>query len=132
MMNDKRRAARKSGADLGKPKSASVHDPQAARVDELASVAREYLERGNVIDALQTVWQALAQRETPDAKAIFIGCFRQLRFSADAPEMRGVVARAVSESWGRIDEFSTAATDRSTPRQSPQPSRASPKPGQAC
>src|SRR3954467_5427062 len=86
-------------------------DPQAIQADELANSARALLERGDAVGALKTVWQALALRETPDAKAVFIGCFRRIRFSGDAPEMRGPVARAVAEGWALFEDFSAAATD---------------------
>jgi SAM-dependent methyltransferase len=104
-------AARKSGPGIGRSKPGRGRDPQAVRADELANLARAQLERGDVLAALKTVWEALAQRETPDAKAVFIGCFRRFRFTGDAPELRGVVARAVSEAWSRFEEFSAAATD---------------------
>jgi hypothetical protein len=109
--DNKRHATRKSGPGSGVPKSARAGDPQEIRADELTSFASQHLERGRFIEALETVLQALAQRETPAAKAIFIGCFRHCRFSGDVPELRAVVARAVSQAWGRFDEFSAGATN---------------------
>ena len=109
--DNKRHATRKSGPGSGAPKSARASDPQQVRTDELTSIASQHLERGRFIEALETVLQALAQRETPAAKAVFIGCFRHCRFSGDVPELRAVVARAVSQAWGRFDEFSAGATN---------------------
>src|SRR3954453_13586622 len=112
-MNDnKRHLTRKSGPGSGVAKSAGASDPQQVRADELTSIASQHLERGRFIEALETVLPALlAQRETPAAKAVFIGCFRHCRFSRDVPELRAVVARAVSQAWGRFDEFSAGATN---------------------
>jgi tetratricopeptide (TPR) repeat protein/2-polyprenyl-3-methyl-5-hydroxy-6-metoxy-1,4-benzoquinol methylase len=80
-------------------------------VDALCNLAKAYIASGDIPQALQSVLQALARRETPDAKATFIDCLRRLRFTTDTPHLRSIVARAVSEAWSRLDAFSAAATD---------------------
>ena len=42
---------------------------------------------------------------------MFVECLRRFRFTADMPELRGAVARAVSDAWARLDDFNAAATD---------------------
>jgi hypothetical protein len=111
MNRQSRRAGRNSGKTASSSASGRAHEAQPDYVDALCNLARAHLARGDIEQALQTIWQALAQRETPDAKAIFIGCFSRFRFAGDAPELRGVVARAMSETWSNINDFSTAACD---------------------
>ena len=84
-------------------------DPRSAIA--LTNLARASLMDGDVGQALEMVWRALAIEETDDAKVLFIECLRQIKFTVDAPELRGLVARAVSECWQRLDDFSRAATD---------------------
>jgi tetratricopeptide (TPR) repeat protein/SAM-dependent methyltransferase len=80
-------------------------------VDVLTNLAKAYLAAEDVLQALQTTWRALAISETQDAKAVFVECLRRFRFTADMPELRGAVARAVTDAWARLDDFNAAATD---------------------
>jgi tetratricopeptide (TPR) repeat protein/SAM-dependent methyltransferase len=80
-------------------------------VDVLTNLAKAYVAAEDILQALQTTWRALAISETQDAKAVFVECLRRFRFTADMPELRGAVARAVTEAWARLDDFNSAATD---------------------
>jgi tetratricopeptide (TPR) repeat protein/SAM-dependent methyltransferase len=80
-------------------------------VDVLTNLAKAYVAAEDTLQALQTTWRALAISETQDAKAVFVECLRRFRFVADMPELRGAVARAVTDAWGRLDDFNAAATD---------------------
>jgi tetratricopeptide (TPR) repeat protein/SAM-dependent methyltransferase len=80
-------------------------------VDVLTNLAKAYLAGDDTLQALNTIWRALAISETPDAKAAFVECLRRFRFTADMPELRGAVARAVADAWARIDDFNASATD---------------------
>ncbi len=80
-------------------------------VEALTNLAKAYVAAEDILQALQTVWRALAISETEDAKAVFVECLRRFRFTADMPELRGVVARAVTDAWARLDDFNAAATD---------------------
>ncbi len=80
-------------------------------VDVLTNLAKAYVAAEDILQALQTTWRALSISETQDAKAVFVECLRRFRFTADMPELRGAVARAVSDAWARLDDFNAAATD---------------------
>jgi len=80
-------------------------------VDVLTNLAKAYVAAEDILQALQTTWRALAISETQDAKAVFVECLRRFRFTADMPELRGAVARAVTDAWARLDDFNAAATD---------------------
>jgi tetratricopeptide (TPR) repeat protein/SAM-dependent methyltransferase len=79
--------------------------------DVLTNLAKAYVAAEDILQALQTTWRALAISETQDAKAVFVECLRRFRFTADMPELRGAVARAVTDAWARLDDFNAAATD---------------------
>src|SRR5262245_6390228 len=80
-------------------------------VEALTNLAKAYVAAEDILQALQTTWRALAISETQDAKAVFVECLRRFRFTADMPELRGAVARAVNNAWARLDDFNAAATD---------------------
>ncbi len=80
-------------------------------VDALCNLAKAYLASGDNHAALQAICRALAREQTPDAKAVFVDCFRRLRFKADVPHLRGMVAQAVSEAWSRVEEYVSPAAD---------------------
>src|SRR5262245_34429594 len=80
-------------------------------VDVLTNLAKAYVADKDTVQALRTIWRALAISETQDAKAVFVECLRRFRFTADMPELRGAVARAVTDAWARLDDFNAAATD---------------------
>jgi len=80
-------------------------------VEVLTNLAKAYVAAEDTLQALQTIWRALAISETQDAKAVFVECLRRFRFTADMPELRGAVARAVTDAWARLDDFNAAATD---------------------
>lgn len=58
--------------------------------------------------ALDAVRRALALRETTDSKELFVTCVRSAQPLPDDPEMRRLLLRALSEPWGRPNEFATA------------------------
>ena len=80
-------------------------------VEALTNLAKAYVAAEDILPALQTIWRALAISETQDAKSVFVECLRRFRFTADMPELRGTVARAVTDAWVRLDDFNAAATD---------------------
>src|SRR5262249_36881722 len=80
-------------------------------VEALTNLAKAHATADDTVEAMQTIWRALAISETDDAKAVFVECLRRFRFTADMPELRGAVARAVAQAWGRLDDFNASATD---------------------
>ena len=80
-------------------------------VEVLTNLAKAYVAAEDILQAQQTIWRALAISETQDAKAVFVECLRRMRYSADIAELRGAVARAVTNAWARLDDFNAAATD---------------------
>src|SRR5262249_41168430 len=82
-----------------------------APVEPLTNLAKAHATADDTVEAMQTIWRALAISETDDAKAVFVECLRRFRFTADMPELRGAVARAVTDAWARLDDFNAAATD---------------------
>jgi tetratricopeptide (TPR) repeat protein/SAM-dependent methyltransferase len=51
--------------------------------------------------ALATVTRALAVKETSEAKALFVECIRNRKFTSDALGIRPLMLRALSEPWDR-------------------------------
>jgi tetratricopeptide (TPR) repeat protein/SAM-dependent methyltransferase len=51
--------------------------------------------------ALAAVTRALAVNETSEAKALFVECVRNRKFTSDALRIRPLMLRALSEPWGR-------------------------------
>jgi len=80
-------------------------------VEALTNLAKAHATADDTVEAMQTIWRALAISETDDAKAVFVECLRRFRFTADMPELRGAVARAIAQAWGRLDDFNASATD---------------------
>ena len=51
--------------------------------------------------ALAAVTRALAVKETSEAKALFVECIRNRKFTSDALDIRPLMLRALSEPWDR-------------------------------
>src|SRR5262249_37286705 len=66
--------------------------------DHLAAV----IARGESARALPVVMRALAGKETPEAKALFVQCVKNRKFTSDpGGNARAMMLRALSEPWDR-------------------------------
>ena len=59
--------------------------------------------------ALAAVTRALAAKETSAAKALFVQCVRNRKFTSDALGVRPLVLRALSEPWDRPADLAVPA-----------------------
>ena len=65
--------------------------------------------RGEINTALANYIRALAIKELPEAKSGFAACLRNIRFSAGNDEVRRLLTRAITESWGNASDLAPAA-----------------------
>jgi tetratricopeptide (TPR) repeat protein/SAM-dependent methyltransferase len=66
-------------------------------------------DRSNRARALAAVTRALAARETSAAKALFVECIKNRKFSTDAAGVRALMLRALSEPWDRPADLAAPA-----------------------
>jgi len=78
-------------------------------VDVYRNLGRIVLAQGNVAEALALVRRALAVKETDEARALFVQCVKQLSPAEFDDDLRGLLARALSEGWSRPSELSALA-----------------------
>src|SRR5262249_50382272 len=78
-------------------------------VDVYRNLGRIVLAQGNVAEALALVRRALALKETDEARALFVQCVKQLSPAEFDDDLRGLLARALSEGWSRPSELSALA-----------------------
>jgi tetratricopeptide (TPR) repeat protein/2-polyprenyl-3-methyl-5-hydroxy-6-metoxy-1,4-benzoquinol methylase len=76
--------------------------------NNLARVAMAHRDAGQ---ALRTLARALAVRETPETKALFVECLKNVRMISDASAYGELVTRALSEPWGRPSDVSHFAAN---------------------
>ena len=75
-------------------------------VHALLSHGQDNVARGR---ALAAVTRALAIKETSEAKALFVECIRNRKFTSDALGIRPLMLRALSEPWDRPTDLALPA-----------------------
>jgi tetratricopeptide (TPR) repeat protein/SAM-dependent methyltransferase len=78
-------------------------------VDVYRNLGRALLALGNADEAITVVMRGLAIRETEEAQVLFVQCAQSLRAPPAGDNLRMLVARALSEGWGRSAELSPLA-----------------------
>ncbi|WP_295141050.1 tetratricopeptide repeat protein [uncultured Reyranella sp.] len=71
----------------------------------LNNLAAAQLARGEPAAALDAVRRSLRTGESDDAKALLVACLSRVRDVGSDSGLRPLVARALSESWGRPDQL---------------------------
>ena len=99
---------------LGKRDDALAHYRRAVAIEPghwaaHHQVAALLLARGDANGALEAVSRALATKVTPDSQALFVRCVPSADRLPPVPEFRGLMIRALRESWARAGELSGAA-----------------------
>ena len=75
-------------------------------VDTYRNLARALLEDGQADEAVATITRGLAIGETDEAKAIFVQCAQSATNVPPGEAFRDLLARALTEGWGRSAELS--------------------------
>ncbi|MPZ40885.1 MAG: tetratricopeptide repeat protein [Rhizobiales bacterium] len=78
-------------------------------VDVYRNLARALLADGRADEAVMAVVRGLAIRETDEAKATFVQCAQSAMNISPDERFRDLVARALTEGWGRSAELSPLA-----------------------
>lgn len=69
------------------------------------TLAVAYLGAGDPLRALEAVRRALAIKETPQGKSLFVRILRNLPSLPAADDLQGLLLRALSEPWGRPSDL---------------------------
>jgi tetratricopeptide (TPR) repeat protein/SAM-dependent methyltransferase len=83
------------------------HSGALERLAEVLSSAGS--DRGHRARALAAVTRALAAKESSAAKALFLQCISNRKFTSDLPGVRALVLRALSEPWDRPADLAVPA-----------------------
>ena len=78
-------------------------------IDAHNNLARVFLSIGQAGNALGALRRALAIGETAQSKSLFVQCLRVLPTPPDVDDLRSLLIRALSESWGRANDLAAAA-----------------------
>jgi tetratricopeptide (TPR) repeat protein/2-polyprenyl-3-methyl-5-hydroxy-6-metoxy-1,4-benzoquinol methylase len=78
-------------------------------IDAHNNLARVFLSTGQAGNALGALQRALAIGETTQSKSLFVQCLRVLPTPPDDEDLRSLLIRAFSESWGRANDLAAAA-----------------------
>jgi Tfp pilus assembly protein PilF/SAM-dependent methyltransferase len=78
-------------------------------IDVYRNLGRIALAQGDVAEALALTRRGLGQRETVELRALFVQCVRELAPTTIDDELRGLIARALTEGWSRPSELSALA-----------------------
>lgn len=78
-------------------------------VDVYRNLGRIVLAQGDIAEALALTRRGLALRGTDELRALFVQCAKALRPADVDDELRGLIARALSEGWSRPSELSALA-----------------------
>jgi Flp pilus assembly protein TadD/2-polyprenyl-3-methyl-5-hydroxy-6-metoxy-1,4-benzoquinol methylase len=76
----------------------------------LYNLAAALINAGQPLLALELARQGMRIAKTPEITALVGDCVKELRADGGDAEMRDLVARAISEPWGRPQDFAAAAT----------------------
>lgn len=71
-----------------------------SNTDAHENLARALMTAGEAVAAVSVLAQALKVRETPMLRSLFVRTLRPMRSGSDEPTLRGLVVRALTESWG--------------------------------
>jgi tetratricopeptide (TPR) repeat protein/SAM-dependent methyltransferase len=74
-------------------------------VEAINNLARALLAGGQASQALAVARRAIAINPTGETKAVIVDCLRHIQFTADEPEVRAIVLRALTEHWARLDKM---------------------------
>ena len=77
--------------------------------DALNHFGQFLMEMSNLEGALAVFTRALSIRETPQVKAMFVGCLQRVRHVPEVPALRRLVVRALSDPWARPADIAYAA-----------------------
>jgi len=80
-----------------------------ADTDLLNNFAALSMARGDAGTGMDALRRSLQLRETPKAKRLFVSLFAQAELGGDNPEIRGLMARALSEPWDRPGKLGRAS-----------------------
>ena len=80
-------------------------------VEALNNLALLLDAKGELVTALNIINHSLKIKETAEAKSIFVACAKRLRCTHGSSEARTVMARALTEPWGRPGELMQVSTD---------------------
>jgi tetratricopeptide (TPR) repeat protein/SAM-dependent methyltransferase len=94
----------------GKSDEAIAHFGRALSIDPnyanaMASLASALMVKGNIGGAIEAIRRALSIEPTAEMKARFVQCVQDVRATADPDDLRGLVCRALCESWGRPNDL---------------------------
>jgi len=78
-------------------------------VDAYRNLARALLSDGRADEALAAIMRGIATGETDEAKAIFVQCAQSVANVPPGDAFRDLVARALTEGWGRSADLSPLA-----------------------
>jgi tetratricopeptide (TPR) repeat protein len=78
------------------------------------SLVRALLAAGDAVSALTVLMRTLSNEETPDTKRLVVWCLTGLNEFPRTVELRDLVLRALSEPWGRVDDFAHVGADLAT------------------
>lgn len=87
-----------------------VASRDTSSVQALQGLAQILLNRGNADDALPLVLRALSASPTPEIKTLFVQAFSAARNVPAHPDIRRLVATALTEPWARPANLADAAT----------------------
>jgi Tfp pilus assembly protein PilF/SAM-dependent methyltransferase len=78
-------------------------------IDAYNNLARVFLSMGQPGSAFDVLRRALAIGETAQSKSLFVQCLRVLPAPPNVEDLRPLLTRALSESWGRGNDLAAAA-----------------------
>jgi len=77
--------------------------------ESLSGLAAVTLALGDPAAALELIRQSLAIQKTPKARRIFTDIVRQVQWTADDPQIRLLLARAITDAWARPRDLAQSA-----------------------
>lgn len=99
---------------LGRLDAAVEHYRKAVALDPRYreaqhNLAGALLVHGDANEAIDAATRAVAAQDTPEARLLFVQCVRSATSFPGGPVFRGLLTRAIAETWGRPVELAGAA-----------------------